>query len=595
MTTPTPPPGMTGPQGGTPDASRPPGFVPVPPRPRPGVPPSRTVPPPPSRPAPASRPDGNGANELPGRDGDVPSRPEIRAGRVDPRTAGAVLGGLTLLLVVTLWLAWAPTGLSAWLMGGVLLAILAWAGTALWQRRGGRRPGLGRPRRPRLGGLLGGTRRPGRTGGLLGRGPGRGRDGRFLGGLGGRLGGTAGRARDASRRAASRLRAGLPSVLGGTRRPAGTTSRAGRPGGRLANLLGSGPGRASRPGGRPGTSGAGGHPSRGGTRSPAGGGGRPAGPRGTGPGGGTRGPGGTGGSRGRGGSGGGTLGAIGRGLAGILPGRGRGGGTVTATDGSSLAGPDRTKPSRDRDRDDHDVDPDDTEPTGSDDPDDDHDDRTGLPWWQRALYGLADRWQAADVRGWGEVLAEPLRRPVHPDFEVGVDGEEPPPAPPEVLEVIEDAHTPAASHEWPDEPASTYEWPSEPAPPKTSPVPRDQHKPSTRSTTVTNTPAGQAPSGPPHASTYKSYVDESTPGTQAEKYLAAASAAAREALFESEQAEKMRAAARRIEGMKGMADEYEELMAEARKQQENATRRAQLAAGFREEAAERLTQAQAAS
>jgi hypothetical protein len=159
---------------------------------------------------------------------------------------------------------------------------------------------------------------------------------------------------------------------------------------------------------------------------------------------------------------------------------------VIATDGGALAGPDRPKPSRDsdpgKDRDDHDVDPDD------DVADDEGRDRDGLPWWQRALYGAADRWQG----GWGALTA-PLRRPATPDYEVGVDGEHVPPAPPDVLDVLDDAHTPADSHEWPEPRASDYEWPAEPGPaqpsanssPHASPHPLDQHEPVTRSTAMT--------------------------------------------------------------------------------------------------------------
>jgi hypothetical protein len=490
--TPQTPPGR---EGGTPDAPRPPGFVPVPPRPRPEGP----LDPPASRPV----------RVASGREaGETPDLPQIHTGRVDPRTAALALGAVGLLVVGSLWLAWAPIPLSMALMGLPLLVLLLWLMQRLWPHlRGRRRPWSGG--RSGRGGLT--TSRS-----LLGRG------GRWAGGMRAAVASRAGRVRAASRSAASRVRNAVGRHRPGSRsasasggQAAGRSGRTGWP--RWA-------GRRPVQGASAGTGGTGGR-----TRTAPGGTGRPGSARGgaAGTGGGGRGR-----SPGRGWAGGGaahmTASSPGGGKSGSRPG-GRTGGTLLVTDGGSLGAP--SKPG---------VTPPADPPTNPDpDRDDasDHDDRDdqqgGLPWWERLGYGLLDRAPA-----WRDALAAPLRTPTPADYDTGIDtagGDE------QLRDAIILAGTKDVRWPDPDKGVDQYDWPEEPppAPPDTtsphpSPHGDDQQEPEiTRSTAMVNA-----------AEFEHFFQDAVTPGQLAQAYGSASQDAYTKGLAKRAEAEQLRADAR---------------------------------------------------
>ncbi|MEU4804357.1 hypothetical protein [Actinosynnema sp. NPDC023587] len=489
--------------GGAQDASRPPGYVAVPPR--------RPAPPGQDTRRPDARPDTQDGQDAAGRDGQD-ALPRIRVGQVPRRTVLAVLALLGLLVGGTLALAAAPPGWAAVLMGLVLVAVLGWAAQSLWRGSGlsGRRPGRSLSR-----GLGGRSRWPG-TGRLSGRlgswhGRGRGRDGRFVGGPG-RAGGTGGvfgrtkraaagraaAARDASRRTLSRAQGVLPSWLGGTRpRRTGRPDASGTGRGALGRLRGLS--------GRPRASSASSASSAGKPRTPgrtsgrqAGGTGRPGAPAGAGrTSGGRRAgrpAGGAGDARPSGGRGGPRAGRglpfIGRtGGHGPRPG---GRGTVISTDGDLGGGPSRGEgvvapAGRDNgDGDDPTDDPDDRgDPTDAP-----PDGREGLSRWERWGYGTEDHVRA----GW-QALVDPLRRRPPEPFAVGVDDDllDVDPLPQAAVDYLADPHTPADQIDWPEPRAADYEWPADPAPPPPDTSPHvSSHPPDlpnpyidTRSTTMT--------------------------------------------------------------------------------------------------------------
>lgn len=242
-------------------------------------------------------------------------------------------------------------------------------------------------------------------------------------------------------------------------------------------------------------------------------------------------------------------------------------------------------------------------------------DVSGLPRWQRWGYSLADRLQSADLRRWLDALGEPLRRPPTPEFETGIDVDGDGDGDGAAPTVDMDIHTPAAWHDWPEDPGpGGYEWPPDQEPPPLAapePVP-DQPEPNPPPVEMpTEDPAEDFPSinpdggdtgntaplpSPPDRHEYRSdnmttgtrgpaapetYYDASTPGTRREKLLKGARNAALDAQKESESAQDLRRQARAIEHIPGLHNDYEDLLAEARKQEVNAENRLVIASRFR--------------
>lgn len=92
-------------------------------------------------------------------------------------------------------------------------------------------------------------------------------------------------------------------------------------------------------------------------------------------------------------------------------------------------------------------------------------------------------------------------------------------------------------------------------------------------TTTTNTGAS--------ARDYATYLDQSTPGTQAEKLTNAANAASRDAANQALEAEGFLAKARRVDNIPAMSAQAEEFRSEARKLYDQAGTRRDLATEFR--------------
>ncbi|MEV8439207.1 hypothetical protein AB0425_17670 [Actinosynnema sp. NPDC051121] len=401
-------------------------YTPVTPPRRPSTPPGR----------PTSRPPAQPPTVPPKTDADETepeALPRIQAGQVDPAMAIAILVGLGLLVVASLVLAFLPTVVAAWVMGGLLLLIVAWAAYRFASGKGFRLGGQS----TRAGG-----RRPGGrsvSGGRSlfgGRGPGRAGNGRFS-----RLGGDIRRAANrrfprasrAAGRAADRVRAGASRARDAAARAAGRVPLPRR----VRAALNA---RASRAAGRAGPRRSG-DGARTGAASRRGGAARPGGaskPSGGRPSGTSR----NGGGKSRGSSGKKPQpkgsGVLGR-LVKVIP-------AAFAPSKQSAPGKDKDtgKDNTDRpvetDRDDRDEDIEDDYEEDEDDAEPDVLSRAERRWYQ-----FLDH-----VRFWGKAAIEPVL-PAPPDlkpFETGIDVGPVPPPPGDL-----DIHTPVGWHDWPADPS----------------------------------------------------------------------------------------------------------------------------------------------
>ncbi|HEY3478573.1 MAG TPA: hypothetical protein VGL02_06680, partial [Streptomyces sp.] len=215
------------------------------------------------------------------------------------------------------------------------------------------------------------------------------------------------------------------------------------------------------------------------------------------------------------------------------------------------------------------------------------DDRAGLPWWQRVGYGLADRLQTSGP-AWLGALVAPLRAP-DPDLsEFDTDDDVPATPLPEELWPDpgpwpsldhDDPVYPAIDEDDPIYPATDPDEPNDPADrPTAAPAGRPVEPRTTRKGTTMTAPIRD---NVPHARDYLHYLDESTPGTRSQKLHDAAAAVVRDANREAERAEELRAEARKIEHIKALADDYDALVREARRQERNANVRLEIAREFR--------------